>query len=107
MRKKKLATVSIDESIGGEDSDLTWQFPAETRDPGENMERKERLATVREYVSTLKEAYRNLIELRYFKELSYEEIAVQLAIPIGTVKARLHRAKGMLQQMMVPVEGTI
>lgn len=106
LRKKKLSTVSIDETIGGEDGEMTWQFPAETADPEESMEKKERLAIVREYVSTLKDAYRNLIELRYFKELSYEEIAVQLAIPIGTVKARLHRAKGMLNQMMVPAKGT-
>ena len=106
LRKKKLSTVSIDETIGSEEGEMKWQFQAETPDPEENMAKRERMAIVREYVSSLKDAYRNLIELRYFKELSYEEIAVQLSIPIGTVKARLHRAKGMLNQMMVPAKGT-
>lgn len=107
LRKKKLSTVSIDETIDSEDGEMTWQFPAEVDNPEEQLEKKQRLAAIREYVGSLKEAYRNLIELRYFNELSYEEIAVQLAIPIGTVKARLHRAKGMLQQVMIPVQGTI
>jgi RNA polymerase sigma factor (sigma-70 family) len=51
---------------------------------------------MREIVSKLKPRYRKLIELRYFNEYSYEEIAEELELPIGTVKAQLFRARELL-----------
>lgn len=51
---------------------------------------------MRNEVSRLKERYRRLIELRYFEEFSYEEIAEELNLPIGTVKAQLFRARELL-----------
>ncbi|MGB0806679.1 MAG: RNA polymerase sigma factor, partial [Salibacteraceae bacterium] len=44
---------------------------------------------------------------RYFKEMSYSEIADETSLPEGTVKARLHRAKGMLQDMMINSQFTM
>jgi DNA-directed RNA polymerase specialized sigma24 family protein len=41
-----------------------------------------------------------LIEMRYFKEYSYEEIAVQLDLPLGTVKAQLFRAREFLYNIL-------
>ena len=55
---------------------------------------------MREVVSRLKPHYRTLVELRYFDELSYEEIASKLDIPIGTVKAKLFRAREFLYDLM-------
>lgn len=108
LRKKQLHTTSIDDVIENEDGEMRIQLEAEsTLTPAEEMERKERHALVREAVSKLKEAYRSLIELRYFNELSYEEIAQHMSIPLGTVKARLHRAKSMLNQLMVQSKHTI
>lgn len=108
LRKKQLRTTSIDEVIKGEDGDMHIQIEAEsTLTPAEEMERKERHALVRDAVGKLKDAYRSLIELRYFSELTYEEIAQHLEIPLGTVKARLHRAKSMLNQLMVTSRHTI
>ena len=51
-------------------------------------------------VSKLKPRYRNLIELRYFKEYSYEEISQELELPIGTVKAQLFRARELLYNII-------
>jgi RNA polymerase sigma-70 factor (ECF subfamily) len=51
-------------------------------------------------VLQLKPRYRVLIELRYFKEYSYDEIAKELDLPIGTVKAQLFRARELLQQIL-------
>ena len=45
-------------------------------------------------------AYRTPIVLRYYNDLSYQEIAAVLSLPEGTVKTRLHRGKAMLKQMM-------
>lgn len=51
---------------------------------------------MKEIVSKLKPRYRKLIELRYFSEYSYDEIAQELDLPIGTVKAQLFRARDLL-----------
>jgi RNA polymerase sigma factor (sigma-70 family) len=48
----------------------------------------------------LKPHYRQLIELQYFKEWSYDEIATELNLPLGTVKAQLFRAREFLYQVL-------
>jgi RNA polymerase sigma-70 factor (ECF subfamily) len=45
-----------------------------------------------------------LVELRYFREYSYEEIARELKLPLGTVKAQLFRAREMLFRMIESTE---
>ncbi|HRW63486.1 MAG TPA: sigma-70 family RNA polymerase sigma factor, partial [Bacteroidales bacterium] len=55
---------------------------------------------MRSVVEKLKPRYRNLVELRYFKEYSYEEIATELNLPIGTVKAQLFRARELLYNIL-------
>jgi RNA polymerase sigma-70 factor (ECF subfamily) len=105
LRKKKLYTTSIDESYDQESGELRIQVESSDLTPEESYQKSERAAIVREYVGKLKDVYRNLIEMRYFEEMTYEEMADQLGIPLGTVKARLHRAKGMLNQMMVSSQG--
>jgi RNA polymerase sigma-70 factor (ECF subfamily) len=60
-----------------------------------------------EVVERLKPHYRLMIELRYFKEWSYEEIAVELNLPLGTVKAQLFRAREFLFQILKSIEERI
>jgi RNA polymerase sigma-70 factor (ECF subfamily) len=105
LRKKRLQTTSIDESYDYDSGEVKLQVEATDLTPEERLQKTERAAIVREYVGKLKDVYRNLIEMRYFDELSYEEMADALGIPLGTVKARLHRAKGMLNQMMISGQG--
>ncbi len=50
---------------------------------------------------------RELVEKRYFEELSYEEIAEELNLPLGTVKAQLFRARDFLANMMERTRDTI
>lgn len=64
--------------------------------PEELMLITERQKRLDDYIKTLDENSRIIIELRYFKSLSYEEISAELGIPIGTVKNRLYRAKEKL-----------
>lgn len=49
-------------------------------------------------ISKLRTKYRNILQLRYFKDLSYEEIATELNVPIGTVKSDLNKAKKRLRK---------
>ena len=59
-------------------------------------DRDQRVHKIREIVEQMNPKYKQLIELRYFDELSYEEIAEKTDLPLGTVKAQLFRAKDML-----------
>lgn len=101
IRKKRLHTLSIDEPIDGESStDYSGHLRSDGLNPEQNMIRDQRLALMRETMTRLSPKYRLMIELRYFEELSYEEIAMELDIPLGTVKAQLYRAKEMLHKML-------
>ena len=71
-------------------------FLSGTLDPEEQYIKEQRAELMRDVIETLNPKYRKLIELRYFKELSYEEIASELQVPLGTVKAQLFRAKELL-----------
>jgi RNA polymerase sigma-70 factor (ECF subfamily) len=64
------------------------------------MEKDQRVALLRGVVDQLKPSYRRMIELRYFEEKSYEEIAEELNVPIGTVKIQLFRAKELLEGLL-------
>ena len=65
-------------------------------DPEEQFIREQRSRLMRETVAKLKPHYRKLIQMRYFDELSYEEIATQLDLPLGSIKAQLFRSKELL-----------
>lgn len=95
IRKKKLRTTSIDEAS---ENDNSWgiQIEHSSKDPEEKYIEKQKINLMREVVSNLDDPYRTLVEMRYFKELSYEEIAVERDIPLGTVKAQLFRARSLL-----------
>ena len=55
---------------------------------------------MRKVLTKLSDKYRLMIQLRFFEELSYDEIAVELNIPLGTVKAQLFRAKEILYNIL-------
>ncbi len=103
IRKKKLETFSIDEPIGGneEGSTMSYDLESDGLDPEEKYIKKERKRLMNDVVDKLKPKYRLLIELRYFKELSYDEIAQKLDLPLGTVKAQLYRAKELLYNILI------
>ena len=73
---------------------------ADASNPEQDMIWKQNYASLKDAVGLLSEDYRNIINLRYFKELSYEEISQRLNIPIGTVKAQLHRARQKLAKII-------
>jgi RNA polymerase sigma factor (sigma-70 family) len=101
IRKKKKYTFSIDQGIDDElGTELANRIPAEDLDPEEELVKKQKIKLMREVVEKLKPHYRTLIELRYFSEFSYEEIAEELNLPLGTVKAQLFRARDFLYQIL-------
>ncbi|MDA9808106.1 sigma-70 family RNA polymerase sigma factor [Flavobacteriales bacterium] len=101
LRKNKLPTVSIDKMMLDEDGKRTnFDLISDMLNPEQEMEKKQRIAILRQIVDQLKPKYRALVKLRYFKEMTYDEIATTLDIPIGTVKAQLHRSREQLFKIM-------
>lgn len=108
IRKKKKEFLSLGNTMNNsETSDLVQSVPSQTLDPEEKFIEKQKIMLMREVVEKLKPHYRRLVELRYFDELSYEEIAEELQLPLGTVKAQLFRAREFLYNIMKHSEGKI
>lgn len=101
LRKRKLDTVSLGSiTRNGDNEFIEYQIPSGQSNPEEMMIRMQRDAAMKEVVAQLKEPYRRIIELRYYEDLSYEEIAERLKLPLGTVKVRLSRAKTLLASIV-------
>lgn len=102
IRKKKKYTFSIDKNYSDDETgtELASKIPANILNPEEELVKKQKIKLMHEVVDKLKPHYRTLIELRYFKEFSYDEIAKELNLPLGTVKAQLFRAREFLYQIL-------
>jgi RNA polymerase sigma-70 factor (ECF subfamily) len=101
MRKRKLETISYSQNISNnDDDDLFLQIPSLEILPDEKYSENEKLKILLETIDSLPENFRKMILLRFQKELDYSEIAAELNIPLGTVKASLFRAKKMLQILL-------
>ena len=101
IRKKKLNTTSIDTTFqddGGDD--MRMEIKDKDLNPQESAIRDQKIALVRAIVTKLPMKYQVLVRLRYFDELSYEEIAGEIDAPLGTVKAQLHRARELLYDLV-------
>lgn len=95
LRKKKLNTTSINEPVKTRDGEMEIQISDEA-ETDRNIIRKERKQIIHTAINNLPKKYRKVIEMRHLQELSYQEIAEQLDLPLGTVKAHIFRAREML-----------
>jgi RNA polymerase sigma factor (sigma-70 family) len=108
IRKKRIQVTSIDSGYTNDDGDsISIDIRSGEKDPEEERMHDEKVKMMRGLVKKLKPRYRDLIEKRYFEELSYEEIAEQMNLPLGTVKAQLFRARTFLAEMMGSSKDTI
>jgi RNA polymerase sigma-70 factor (ECF subfamily) len=108
IRKKRQAIISLDRTFtddegGGRPGDIKEGAP----DPEEKFITDQKIKLMQDVVQSLKPRYRMLIEMRYFKEYSYEEISEHLDLPLGTVKAQLHRAREFLYNILKSREQTL
>ena len=68
--------------------------------PDATLERRDEVAMVRQALAKLPPAYRVAVALRDIHELSYEDIAVRLQLPEGTVKSRINRGRRELARLL-------
>jgi RNA polymerase sigma-70 factor (ECF subfamily) len=104
LRKRKGVTISIANNNENNDADSPVKLRSRDPDPEEKLIRKQKAILMRRVVRKLKPRYQTLVEYRYFREMSYEEIASELSLPLGTVKAQLFRAREMLFKLIETTE---
>jgi RNA polymerase sigma-70 factor (ECF subfamily) len=100
IRKKQLSPTPFDH-LQDNLENVTVNIQSDLPDPEESLINHQKIVALKDIVNQLKPRYKSLIELRYYKEYSYEEISSELNLPIGTVKAQLFRAKTLLYNILI------
>lgn len=101
LRKRSLPEVSLTKSGPDDEEGAEREVADEGVSPYRDLKNKELSAAIDEAIEDLPSDYRELIQLRHFGELSYEEIADLKELPLGTVKNKLFRARNMLKDTLV------
>ena len=100
IRKKKLQTFSIDKEISDEDSDFKFEIPDNNFLPDKQIISLQREKILNEAIDSLPEKYKKVIIMRHKEEKDYDEIAKELKLPLGTVKAHIFRAREILNKFL-------
>ncbi|WP_420387125.1 RNA polymerase sigma factor [Roseivirga sp.] len=101
IRKKRLDTMSLNTSFKDDNGEaVTIDVQDRNLNPQEEAIKAQKIDLVRMFVNKLPAKYQRLVKLRYFDELSYDEIAKELDAPLGTVKAQLHRARELMYDLV-------
>ena len=95
-RRRHKPTLSVEQA-----REATGREPVDTQlNPSEQIELDERSRQVRRAIAALSEEHRTVLVLREIDGCCYETIAEVLALPIGTVRSRLHRARLQLRDQL-------
>ena len=95
LRKKKAETVSISKT-----RNEIHRIVDEDPTPADQLIQEQNLAQLKSYIAQLKPHYQEVINLRYFQEMSYKEMAEQLDEPMNNIKVKLLRAKKLLAEII-------
>jgi RNA polymerase sigma factor (sigma-70 family) len=100
LRRKKLPQFSIDQPLKKGDGELRYEPPDNTFRPDRNIVEGQQTRILTDAIDSLPEKYHRVIVMRHQQELSYEEIAEELDLPLGTVKAHIFRARALLYKQL-------
>jgi len=101
LRQKKLRTLSIHQDLNdGKGDTFSIDVASNDYDPQEILLKKQSHENLREIVSQLPAMYQTLVRLKYFEELSMEEIQKEIDIPLNTIKIRLFRARNLILSIL-------
>lgn len=101
MRKKKIDAYSLDTNDDDDAPSLSQQIASNDLSPLENLEMGQLQGRIESAINELPYIYKQLIILRHINELSYDEIASAVDLPLGTVKNRIFRGREMLKAKLV------
>lgn len=98
IRKRRVRLVSFEGREDEEGEAREWEPESPARGPYRELRNAERGGAIQQAIDKLPWEYRELIVLRHFGELSYDDIASLKAMPLGTVKNKLFRGRQMLKE---------
>jgi RNA polymerase sigma-70 factor, ECF subfamily len=102
LKRKKRPSVSLEAHAG--EAGIDPDDPSEYVKPGAALERTEDERQLTDAIARLSAEHREVLLLKDIEGLKYEDIAELLAVPIGTIRSRLHRARLELRELLVPLE---
>ncbi|MEM7050471.1 MAG: sigma-70 family RNA polymerase sigma factor [Acidobacteriota bacterium] len=105
IRRRRLKLIPIHRQEESEEESRDWDLPSPDRGPYRDLRNRERGDAIQQAIDGLPWEYRELIVLRHYGELSYEEIARAKEMPLGTVKNKLFRGRQMLKEKLVEFVG--
>lgn len=100
LRKKKLATLSIDKPFQTKDGEIEYELPDTSYRPDRHIVEDQQRELIQQAIDSLPEKYHKVIVMRHQQDRSYEEIALALDLPLGTVKAHIFRARALLYKYL-------
>lgn len=101
LRKKK---TSLFVEISDNDDDRAFNVVDDTPSVEDNIITEQNLSQLLNYIKKLKPAYQEVIQLRYFQEMSYQDMAESLDEPLNNIKIKLLRAKKLLAEIITKKE---
>ena len=100
LRKKKIKAYSMDKPFETKDGTVEVEIEDKGANPEETLFRKQQMISIEEAIDSLPPKYKQVIIYRHHDDKSYEEISRIMNLPIGTVKARIFRARELLKKKL-------
>lgn len=102
LRKQRMKMLSLDSPPQSADGPIEIEVPDNSYNPENDLINREQRSSINEAIESLPEKYRVVIVYRHKDDKSYDEIADALSLPVGTVKARIFRARELLKKKLRP-----
>jgi RNA polymerase sigma-70 factor (ECF subfamily) len=100
LRRKKIDSLSLDQPLETKDGNVGIELADWTYNPEMDLDSKQKVLSINQAIDSLPQKYREVILYRHKQDKSYEQIAEILGIPVGTVKARIFRARELLKKKL-------
>jgi RNA polymerase sigma-70 factor (ECF subfamily) len=100
IRKRRLKLVSLHRPPDQDSDGGDWDLPGDGPTPYQATRNVERGAAIHRAIDELPAEYKELISLRHYAEMSYDDIAKLKEMPLGTVKNKLFRGRQMLKERL-------
>jgi RNA polymerase sigma factor (sigma-70 family) len=100
IRKRKIQTFSLDQPMETRDGRINVEVADLSHHPERDLSSKQQNLSITEAIESLPAKYKEVIVKRHQEDKSYEEIASLLNVPVGTVKARIFRARELLKKKL-------
>jgi len=98
LRRRKIEALSLDRPVATADGEVKVELADWTFNPEETFHRHRQRVTIAEAIEALPTKYKEVIVMRHQRDMPYSEIAQMLGVPVGTVKARIFRARELLKK---------